>query len=170
MIEIDVKPGEAVAVIRGLRGNIEDLTPAFVNFHAYMMRRTFLMFRNLKRGGTFRGVRWAWFAPQYVRKDGTVVPAEGGIPKVRGEGMVKGRKRHSGKRVTKSSSLMRDTGRLYTAALTFQRIRQGRVLVMDTPVQYARYQNELRPFQFFEDPVDVNVLRRMILKRLRNAE
>jgi len=166
MIKIKVDPKEAILHIQGIEGKLKDLTPVFTDFHAFMIRRTTLMFRRLKKGGDFRGVHWNWFAPQYTRKDGTVVPAEGGIEKVKGRGVVKGRKRHSGKRITSSSNLMRDTGRLYTAALNIQRIRRGTVLIMDTSVQYARAQHQLRPFQFFEDPADINALRRMIIKRL----
>ncbi len=170
MITVQVQNDKAIALINGLRGRIEDLQPVFVNFHGYMMRRTQLTFSKLKRGGRFRGVQWRWFAPQYRRADGTVVPAEGGIPRAVGKGVVKGRKRHSGKRVTRSSSLMRDTGRLYTAALTRQRIVQGRKLIMDTPVRYAPFQHRLRPFQFFEVPRDVTVLNRMINRWIDNAE
>lgn len=45
-------------------------------------------------GGTVRGVSWASMAPYYTRKDGTVIPAWGGVSKVRGSGAVLGRKRH----------------------------------------------------------------------------
>lgn len=54
-------------------------------------------------GGTVRGEQWDSMKPQYMRKDGTVVPAWGGVAKVRGRGKVKGRKRPSGQRVTPSS-------------------------------------------------------------------
>lgn len=120
-------------------------------------------FKRLKKGGSFRGVTWPGFAPQYIRKDGTVVPAEGGIPKVRGEGTVKGRKRASGKRVTASSNLLRDTGRLQASALS--RVKKTKtVMVMDTPEKYAGWQNQLRPFQFFQIPQDEKVAKQMLEK------
>ena len=126
------------------------------------------MFSRLKRGGKYRGATWRWFAIQYVRRDGTVIPAEGGIRKVRGQGTVKGRKRHSGRRIKKDSSLMQDTAVMKNAVLAQQRIR-GRILVMDTPTDYAGFQHRLRPFQFFEHPKDTNILADMLSKRLGRA-
>ncbi len=169
MLTIKADTKKAVIFIDDLRGKIDDLRPVFHNFQAYMLRRTALTFRELRQGGTFRGVRWAWFADQYTRKDGTVVPAEGGIAKVRGKGVVKGRLRGEGKtdahRVKRSSSLVADTSRLRNAALTRQRITKNR-LTMDTPVKYAARQHALRPFSFFEDPKDVNILNGFIQSRI----
>lgn len=165
MIRIEANTEKAVIFIDDLKGAIGNLRPVFVDFQAYMLRRTALTFRNLKRGGSFRGVSWRWFAPQYTRSDGTVVPAEGGIPKVRGTGLVKGRLRHSGTRVRSSSSLVADSSRLRNAALTDVRITDT-TLVMDTPIDYAKYQQAMRPFQFFDDPADVNALNRFIQRRI----
>lgn len=91
-------------------------------------------------GGSMRGHSWAPMAPQYTRKDGTVVPAWGGVPRVRegfrkrvkgpergkstGErmsnvsGTVSGRRRPSGKRVTQTSVINMDTGTLKSEILT----------------------------------------------------
>jgi len=162
-IKIITDTRQAQVELKGLGDKIKNLRQPFINFHAYMLRRMALMFSRLRRGGTFRGITWKWFAPLYRRADGTIVPAYGGTPKIRGGGLVQGRMRHSGKRVKPSSSILQDTGRLKTAALTYQNIRGGLQLTMDTPIAYAEMQNELRPFQFFEDPADVNVLRRMII-------
>lgn len=52
------------------------------------------LFQTKASGGSVRGVLWPSLAPQYTRKDGTVVQAWGGVAKVRGKGTVKGRKRH----------------------------------------------------------------------------
>ena len=98
MITVKPQTGKAEAEIKGLAVKMQNLRPMFVDFQSYMQRRTTLMFSRLSRGsGSFRGVSWPWFAPQYTRADGTVVPAFGGIPKLNGKGLVKGRKRASGK-------------------------------------------------------------------------
>lgn len=162
-ITVTVKSSEAKIELGNIQKKMSNLRPFFINFQTYMTSVTGNTFKRLKKGGTFRGVTWKGFAPQYMRKDGTVIPAEGGIPKVRGEGMVKGRKRASGKRVTRSSNLLRDTGRLQAAALG--RVHKTKsVMVMDTKLKYAGWQNQLRPFQFFEIPRDENVARDMLAK------
>lgn len=165
MIRIEANTEKAILFIDDLKGAIGNLRPVFADFHTYMLRRTALTFRNLRRGGNYRGVEWRWFAPQYRRKDGTVIPAEGGVPKMRGDGVVKGRLRHSGTRVRSSSSLAADSSRLRNAALTSVSMTENR-LVMDTPIEYAKYQHAMRPFQFFQDPADVNALNRFIQRRI----
>lgn len=200
MLKIRLDAIETEMNIRGLQDRVSDLTPALRDFHAYMIRRTVLMFRRLRKGGSFRGVSWQPFANQYTRvTDGVTVPAWGGVPrlragrsarkvrsgfvrgaysdlqsrKLRGQkatgGTVRGRVRHSGKRVTKGASVMADSGRLRNAALTRQQIRidsRRALLRMDTPLPYAAVLHSRRPFQFFEDPVDINVARRIIVKHL----
>lgn len=81
-------------------------------------------------------------------------------------GTVRGRLRNSGKRVTASSKLMQDTGQLRAAALNNVKIRDS-LLVMDTRTKYAGYQNQLRPFAFFNLPTDANVAQDMLLRRLK---
>lgn len=127
----------------------------------YMRVRTSGMFARLRRGGTYRGVTWKDWAPQYTRKDGTVVPAWGGIAKVRGKGMVKGRKRPSGTRVTRSSALMQDTMSLRTRAALV--VRRNRLMLQLGPqgVRYAASQNARRPFLFFEIPQDAKAIGRI---------
>ena len=162
-ISITVQSSEAKIELGNVQKKMSDLRPFFINFLTYMQSVTGNTFKRLKKGGTYRGVTWKGFAPQYMRKDGTVVPAEGGIPKVRGEGMVKGRKRASGKRITGSSNLLRDTGRLQAKALSSIK-KTKQVMVMDTKLKYAGWQNQLRPFQFFQIPKDENVARQMLEK------
>lgn len=195
MLNFKIDSRRAAILLDDLGDKARDLTPAFTNFHAYMLRRTALMFVRLKKGGEFRGEKWEYFSPQYTRKtDNVTVPAWGGVPRLRAgysarklrggfvrgaysrldtgrlagqrktKGPVRGRRRHSGKRVTPGSSMMADTGRLRNAALTLVQIRRGTVLQMDTPLPYASFLQRRRPFQFFEVPQDVDVLRRMILK------
>lgn len=171
MISVKVDSKKAQIQITGLRQNLENLRPVFVNFHAYMFNRVSLQFARLRKGGQFRGEKWNWFAPLYTRADGTVIPAYGGVPKVRGEGRVLGRLRHSGKRVTPSSSVVQDTAVLRNAALNIFRISHGgRRVEMDTSARHAAYQHRLRPFQFFEDPRDVDTLRKMLLRKLEGGQ
>lgn len=99
-------------------------------------------------GGTVRGADWDAFKPQYTRKDGTEIPAWGGVAKVHGRGSVKGKLRPSGKRVTQQSVIGQDTGR-YRRALLASRaniINKNTLLIggESLPV-YADYQNKLRP-------------------------
>lgn len=161
MISIQAQTQSASIRISGIGNDLRDLRLVFVNFHAYMMRRTQLMFSRLKRGGEFRGERWQWFADQYTRKDGSTVPAQG-------DSRTQGRMRHSGKRVTSSSSIMRDTGRMATAALTGQTLLTD-AYIMRTPLDYADFQHQLRPFMFFEDPQDPNYLEKLLMKRLERS-
>jgi len=171
MIGVRVDSRKAQIRIAGLRENLENLRPVFVNFHAYMLNRVSLQFARLRKGGEFRGEKWSWFAPLYTRADGTVIPAYGGVPKVRGKGRVLGRLRHSGKRVTPSSSVVQDTAVLRNAALNIFRISHGgRRVEMDTSARHAAYQHRLRPFQFFEDPRDVDTLRKMLLRKLEGGQ
>lgn len=99
-------------------------------------------------GGTVRNADWKPFNPQYTRKDGTEVPAWGGVPKVNGRGNVKGKKRPSGKRVTLQSVIGQDTGRYRRALLASRANIIGRNTLIiggeSLPV-YADRQNELRP-------------------------
>lgn len=76
---------------------------------AYHLKQVFVTFQ--QQGRRDEHESWKPFADQYTRKtDGVTVPAWGGVAKIRGKGTVKGRKRPSGKRITKSSMLLQDTG------------------------------------------------------------
>ena len=146
--------------LAGLLERAKNYEKPLKNWYGYMLRQTDLTFRKLgKQGsGTFRGVSWEWFADQYTRKDGTNVPAHG-IP-----GQVKGRKRHSNKRVTVSSRVLQDTALLKNAAIAQFRIGSN-FLVARTPTAYAEFQAKLRPFAFIT-AVDEEVLIGMIEKYL----
>lgn len=132
----------------------------------YMRVRTDSMFRHLRRGGTHRGVTWKDWTPQYTRKDGTVVPAWGGIPKVRGRGMVKGRKRPSGKRVTQSSALMQDTMTMRGRAALVVRRNRNMLQLGPQGVNYAHDQNKRRQFLFFEIPPDAKEFGRIFARHI----
>lgn len=153
----------------GLTADLKDARPVLRKFHVHMLMRTGQTFRALRRGGTYRGVTWDQWADQYTRKtDGVTVPAWGGVAKVRGKGTVQGRKRPSRKRVTPSSSLLRDTGRLAAAAgLTARFDRGGQSLHMiTTNVEYGPQQQERRPFLFFA-PDDAEAAEQILLEHLR---
>lgn len=141
-----------------------DVRPALRQFHSRMRAVTDRTFKRLRRGGTYRGVTWRDWAPQYTRKDGTVVPAWGGVPKVRGRGTVKGRLRPSRTRVNRTSALMQDTNTLRSrAALTMFQLSNTRIR-FGTNLRYASKQQAMRPFLFFELPKD----RRMFVKILQD--
>lgn len=131
-----------------------------LRFAAYMMQQTGMTFRALSHGGTYRGVTWKPFAKQYTRKtDGVTVPAWGGVAKLRGQGVVQGRKRPSGQWVTQTSNLMRDTGIMAAAAGSSWRFEnQNHRIIMSTEgpaKKYAPRQQALRPFLFFHLPNDL---------------
>lgn len=148
----------------------------------YMRVRTDSMFRHLRRGGTHRGVTWKDWAPQYTRKDGTVVPAWGGVPRVRagyiqsgkhkGErmsrvsGKVKGRLRPSGKRVTQSSALMQDTMTMRGRAALVVRRNRNMLQLGPQGVNYAHDQNKRRQFLFFEIPPDAKEFGRIFARHI----
>ena len=143
----------------------------FAEFAKYMGQVTASTFAALRHGGNYRGVHWDYFAPQYTRKtDGVTVPAWGGVPKLRGKGLVKGRKRRRGGRLREGDPLLDDTGQLkrkagfrYREGLRMSETR----LEMKPGVPYAAYQQAMRPFLFFEMPKDANQLLSLALKQLR---
>lgn len=115
-------------------------------------------------GGFFFGEKWEPMKPQYTRKDGTEVPAWGGVPRVnkgfglkRRGGSVKGKKRPSGQRVKASSVMMQDTGNMRNSMLgtplelTKNHIRVGPHGVSE---EYAGEQDAMRPFAFWQIPQD----------------
>ncbi len=167
MIAVEIENRDTKILLNVLQKKISNLNPFFVNIQAYMQSVTIQTFKRLKSGGRYRGVEWLWFAPQYTRMDGAVISAEGGMAKIQGKGKVKGRLRHSGKRISKSSNIMRDTGRLQSSALDWIHKRKN-VMIMDTKLDYAKYQNKLRPFAFFEIPKDERVIQGLFLKHIES--
>jgi hypothetical protein len=87
--EVEIRPTDATretgAWLVEASERARDLRPVWATFRAYMARVTHDTFDALgKGGGTYRGVTWAPFADQYTRKtDGVVVPAWGGVPRLR---------------------------------------------------------------------------------------
>lgn len=166
-----------------------NIKPALRQFGLYMANRTRKTFLALGKGGTFRGVTWPKFANQYKRKDGTVIPAAGGVKRVRAgvkdihandivthkkvftrmsrvTGNVRGRRRPSGKRVTAQSQLLRDSGQLMNSTVNKQAIKVDDTgLHMSTQKKYGVWQQKRRKFLFFEAPTDINALRGFIMKQ-----
>lgn len=153
MIKITVDDKDARRAILHIKDTSETPIKLWKRVHAHQQSVSGLMFRHLKHGGTHRGVSWAWYKAQYVRKtDGVTVPAEGGVDRLDGTGQVQGRLRPSGARIDAQSNLLRDTGLLANAVASVRRIREGgRTLELITPVKYAGYQQARRPFTFFTD-------------------
>lgn len=141
--------------------------PAWREFAQYMRVVTDRTFARLRHGGSYRGVTWKGFAPQYTRKDGTVVPAWGGIPRVDGRGLVLGRKRPSGQRLKEGDSLMQDTGAMRGRAALVMRVT-GTLLEMGPQgMAYAAEQDRRRPFLFFEVRKDLPVLVKILAKHIQ---
>ncbi len=179
---LDLNDARARAMLGGVSLAAFNPDAAWAESAQYMRVRTTLTFSRLRAGGTYRGVTWKPFAPQYTRKDGTVVPAWGGVRRVRagyiqkgkhkGErmsrvsGVVKGRLRPSGKRVTKSSALMQDTMTLRTRAALV--IRRNRFMMQLGPqgVRYAAHQNSLRRLLFFDIPTDATAIGRIFARHI----
>jgi hypothetical protein len=79
-------------------------------------------------------------------------------------GPIWGRLRHSNTRITSRSMIMRDQRMLEQAAISRFRIGND-YLIAQTPVQYAKYQQAMRPFVFMIDE-DIEFLRKQIIKYL----
>lgn len=155
--------------IRGAINNFQPLWPAIT---AYMQSVISLQFSdNAKGRKKVRGKYWPWFAPQYTRSDGTVVPAEGGIARLDGKGMVLGRLRDSTRqRVSPESNLMRNTGIMFGGLLNNPIMRDDELIMRSTGNQeQISYQNSLRPFLFFQKSRDPNMIKQIILRNLQQV-
>ena len=147
-----------------------DITEVGREIQALLHSRIVMQFSKLaKGGGSDRGVSWEPFKnPWYTRSDGTAVPIWGGVPKMNGKGMVKGRLRSKNpegkKRYTPNSALMQSTGVLRQALLSDIRIGNGRI-ELNTPVHYAAYQDALRPWAFINQE-EAALIGSVIAKRM----
>lgn len=145
----------------------DDVRPIWREFAQYMRTVTDNTFKALRHGGTYRGVQWDYFADQYTRKSGVTVPAWGGVPKVRGRGVVKGRKRASGARVSAGDSIVQDSMVLRGEAALVLTMSPGR-LRMGTNLSYAKHQARWRPFLFFTEK-DAKEVVNIAVRRLQQA-
>jgi phage gpG-like protein len=108
-VTVDIKQvNEAFKTIAVNSEDARKLLNAVALYHLRQVSRTFQV-----QGARDGAPAWKPFSDQYTRvTDGVTVPAWGGVPKIRGKGLVKGRKRPSGKRITEQSKLLQDTGHL----------------------------------------------------------
>ena len=150
-------------------------------FARYMRQVILQQFKDAGHGGTHRGVNWDQkgtrfpesrdhFAPLYKRKDGTLVPAWGGISAIIGRRrMVKGRLRHSGQHVKQKSNVMQDTGELMSqAGRTFHITgdKNERVWISTKGRAYFSIQHDMRPWMFFTQ-VDLDNFRQMAIENFK---
>ena len=144
-----------------------DVRPIWREFAAYMRTVTDNTFKALRHGGTYRGVSWDYFAPQYTRKtDGVTVPAWGGVPKIVGTGTVKGRKRPTGTRGAAGDSVGQDSGVLRSRAALVTHMGKQRLQLAPQGVSYAGHQDKRRPFLFFT-PKDAKQLIKIAVRKLQ---
>lgn len=141
------------------------------SIQAFLHTQQALHFQRGGLGGTFRGVAWSYFKPQYTRIDGTAVPVWGGVPRVFGPGMVqarlRGNKPGNKKRYASGDRLMQNTGILRNALLSDIRI-DAHTITLSTPVSYARHQDALRPFNFLSDQ-DVTFINDYLSREISDA-
>ena len=163
---ITVNDQRVQRMLRGIDLASSNPEPAWDEFAQYMRVRTNDTFQRLRNGGSYRGVTWRGWAPQYTRKDGTVVPAWGGIPKVRGTGLVQGRLRPSGRRVAAGDALMQDTGTMKSRAALVMRRTRERLELGPQGVRYAADQDRRRQFLYFEIEKDLPTLVKIMVRHL----
>jgi len=160
------------------RNNVKETM--LLQVRALMAKVIGIQFSRLRRGGSARGVTWPPFKEQYTRKiDGAVVPAWGGVSRVRpawkppGEkrgpvrGNVLGKKRPSGRRMARGANLMQDTGTLRAQRAQLQSLTAAGIRFGPTVV-YAARQNAMRPFSYFEIPKDAVASRRVAFKTFQD--
>lgn len=125
-------------------------------------------------GGVVMGETWDPMRPQYTRKDGTEVPAWGGIAKVRGKGTVKAKMRPSGQRVTPTSIIGKDTGGLTASIMSVPpRILRRTVLeIGHQAVNALRYGKRIMGYDNrnplrWELPRDTDAMRKIAVAYMR---
>jgi len=176
---LEVKLIGGKAAIEWMKGHVptrKTRVEVLKSIRVLMNRVIGIHFGRAARGGRFRGVTWAPFKFQYRRKiDNAIVRAEGGTPRIRPpwapagqsrgktRGSVLGKKRPSGRRITRASNLMQDTGRLRATRAQLNSVSPKQIRFGPT-VQYGVRQNKLRPFAFYEVPKDVDEAQRVAFR------
>lgn len=159
MLELQYDGSQAVAMLSGLTEAVQDWRRPMASFRAYMVREVqtqILVAGQGATGGTARGATWEPYAPMYTRRDGTVVPAWGGIPKVRGEGTVKGKKSGSGRRISRGSRFFEH---VKAGSLLSVHHRDDNSIIIGPTSGFAAKQNSLRQYAFYTNK-DVEKLER----------
>jgi len=107
------------------------------------------------QSGSVGGESWPALAPQYVRKDGTIVPVYGGVPHAHGKGVVKGKIKSagvgsgSGSRYQAGDRQLGDrAGGLWSDWISQRATLQGlgRIAKLASPFIYAWRQFKRRPW------------------------
>ena len=119
-----------------------------------------------QRGGSGRGVFWRPRREYYTRRDGTLIPAWGGVPKVRGQGQVLGRKTKGGARLTASSRIL---GGVKNPGSLLKRKVSGDTLTIEPTRPFVAYQHDMRQFLFFHEPKDSKALEGIALSFARKT-
>ena len=188
MMQIEVQDDALQKLLKQVDKALSTGRAVFKEFALYMRQVTDTTFIQNRHGGSYRGVSWDYFAPQYTRKtDGVTVPAWGGVPKIKagyskytkagkerkkglgktGGKNVLGRRRPSGARIQKGDSVMQDSGALRARAALTLALGENKIELGPQGVSYAGEQQALRPFLFFEVPKDSTRLLRIALKHLQ---
>lgn len=128
MLEIELN--SAVNLIDSRLRLLKDLQPLLDGIGEYVSERTEKTFDTLAHGGSFRGVNWPPLSKNY-------------------------KKRPSGAKVTPSTRLLDDTGRLKQQAIN-PRIDNRGAITFEVDLDYAKSVAKRRPFLFFEMPQDLN--------------
>lgn len=181
MIELSFDDGGVTERIQALLTAGGNYRPPLNKFRAYMIGQTVNTFNALRTGGTYRGVTWPYFAHQYRRRDGTDVPAWGGVAYAKQrltkggkvaakQPMVKGKKRPSGKRIKHGDALMQDTRTLMRSVTTGLDLSETSdvVTLWGTRLHYAEKQQKMRKFLFATNR-DKDVFRQLVLDHLEGA-
>lgn len=169
-IEVDATP--ALLAISGLEAASRDMKPPLQRFGQYLIKAMTRQMRaagSARVGGTARGAQWAGMKPQYTRRDGTVVPAWGGVSKVRGAGQVKGRKLKDGSRITSSYKMF---SRLKSAGafVSGTRTVTSTTITLKTRGPAAAQQHAMRQFLFFEPGKDLMALEKQVTRYLERSQ
>jgi hypothetical protein len=186
MIHLEVDSIKAQGFLHAKIGKVANARPALRKVQYYVISRIAAQFKVLRKGGVYRGVRWADLQgrPGIRQRSGisTRGAAFGGYRegvygdvathKIRG-GIVTGGKttlgalRPSGKRVTASSAVMVDTGTMLRKTGRWIKRLTANEIVFGINLKYAGRQNKMRPFLFFELPKDLDKAREICLEHFK---
>ncbi len=172
-ITVTVKDGGLTVEVDRILKNVKELRPALEEFHTRMVTRIDRTFDlagapgSVEKGGVdpFRDITWEPLAAKRRKADGLLIPAWGGIPRLDGKGVTKGRLRPSGKRVTKGDALNQDSGRYR------QRIATGYVaitrdrLTFGPNLNYSESLESIRPALFISES-DADLFEKLLNKHI----
>jgi len=175
MIEgVEIKANSAVAILTGVAGAVSDWTFPLSRFWSSMVktvREQIATAGDGEHGGQARGVYWKGLARQYVRADGTEVPATGGVPKSRGKGLVQGKRRKGGKPLQPGARLY---GHANVRGLLKIQGRTPTAIEFGPGTKQAVKLNTLRQYLFFSQPKESKRLERFaidwVMAQARKAE